>query len=573
MEYVDGEDLSRLLRRIGTARARQGRRHRARHRRGTDGRAREGHPPSRSQAGERDDRLARRRADHGLRPRPRRRRGRRHDLRHARVHGAGAARRRQPATVQSDLYALGLVMYELFTGKRAHNARTLPERVRDIDQRDHDAVEHHPRHRSGGRADHPALSLERSRAAAALRARGDRGAARRRSARGGDGGGRNAVAAHRRRRGNGRKSVARRGLVAPRRHRDSLRACSRTSAASAVSAGTRRPCRRRRSFTIAPPQFSGRTASRRRESRSPRSWSAARSTPGCTKPTAGPRSDTGPIRSSTGSSTASRASNPNGWRGRPSGPARTSIEMDGHGRLVFLQAIPKSGRSIEERRLERAAAIGGIRERASSARRHRDSSPSGAVRHAAALAGNLSRRRHADSRGGGLVPRYADVSARSPDRGTTSTNPMKDMPFSSSGTAGLFLAWVVVPIIALIGVLLAWRNLHLRRGDRQGALRMAAVVFVCVLTALAAGADAHARPWRGRRDLRRLRCTGAFQRGGVLHLLHRRGAVHPPALADAADRLGAPDRRSGSRSDGRTRRDDRHHRRAWPVRPSRSDRS
>ena len=37
-----------------------------------------------------------------------------------------------PATVQSDLYALGLVMYELFTGKRAHSARTLPERAREI---------------------------------------------------------------------------------------------------------------------------------------------------------------------------------------------------------------------------------------------------------------------------------------------------------------------------------------------------------------------------------------------------------------------------------------------------------
>jgi Protein kinase domain len=38
----------------------------------------------------------------------------------------------QPATVQSDLYALGLVMYELFTGKRAHSSRTMPERVREL---------------------------------------------------------------------------------------------------------------------------------------------------------------------------------------------------------------------------------------------------------------------------------------------------------------------------------------------------------------------------------------------------------------------------------------------------------
>jgi serine/threonine-protein kinase len=37
----------------------------------------------------------------------------------------------EPATVQSDLYALGLVMYELFTGKAAHAARTMRERLRD----------------------------------------------------------------------------------------------------------------------------------------------------------------------------------------------------------------------------------------------------------------------------------------------------------------------------------------------------------------------------------------------------------------------------------------------------------
>jgi hypothetical protein len=37
----------------------------------------------------------------------------------------------EPATAQSDLYAVGLVMYELFTGKAAHAARTMRERVRD----------------------------------------------------------------------------------------------------------------------------------------------------------------------------------------------------------------------------------------------------------------------------------------------------------------------------------------------------------------------------------------------------------------------------------------------------------
>ena len=33
----------------------------------------------------------------------------------------------RPATIKSDIYALGLVLFEIFTGKRAHEAKTLQE--------------------------------------------------------------------------------------------------------------------------------------------------------------------------------------------------------------------------------------------------------------------------------------------------------------------------------------------------------------------------------------------------------------------------------------------------------------
>jgi serine/threonine protein kinase len=35
----------------------------------------------------------------------------------------------QPATVRSDIYALGLVLFEIFTGTRAYEAKTLQELV------------------------------------------------------------------------------------------------------------------------------------------------------------------------------------------------------------------------------------------------------------------------------------------------------------------------------------------------------------------------------------------------------------------------------------------------------------
>jgi hypothetical protein len=126
MEYVDGEDLASLLRRIGRipqdkaiAIARQlcaG--IAAAHERGVL--HRDLKPANVMLDGEGDVRIT----DFGL----------------AVAAGATAAVRAgtpqymapeqligQPATIKTDLYALGLILFEIFTGRRAHDAKTLPD--------------------------------------------------------------------------------------------------------------------------------------------------------------------------------------------------------------------------------------------------------------------------------------------------------------------------------------------------------------------------------------------------------------------------------------------------------------
>ena len=130
MEYVDGEDLASLLRRIGRLPPTRRSSSRGSSVPALRPRTSVGVLHRDLEAGERHDRRPRRRQDHRLRARVFSEQIPRDEISGTPAYMAPEQLAGRPATVASDVYSLGLVLYEMFTGMPAFAPGSAADRAR-----------------------------------------------------------------------------------------------------------------------------------------------------------------------------------------------------------------------------------------------------------------------------------------------------------------------------------------------------------------------------------------------------------------------------------------------------------
>jgi serine/threonine-protein kinase len=399
------------------------------------------------------------------------------------------------ASVQSDLYALGLVMYELFTGKRVHNAHTLPERLRDMSSdittpssviRDIDplierlilrCLHHDPAQRPRSARD-VIHALPGGDPLAAAMAAGETPSPRIVAAAGAEGTLRPAVAW-----GLLALTIALMGGLLLLTRRDGFLRTTVSRAPLEVQAA--RAADVLRGLGIPAQEFAvhGLEANPRytawiyTHDSSPRRWERLRR--GLPAVTFWLREESEPLLDSRIGAT------PKATREAPPQllPGSVSAETDSRGRLVSLRAIATDRWKPQALRWESLLAAAGMANAKLAPSEPRMMPPSFADARAAWTGthpddGTPIRIEAAASRG---VPVFFRILAPWDEVDTRD-----QVPF---GGTSFGLVLIVFSFTAItLGALLAWRNLRQRRGDRAGAIRVGAAVFIatflsCVLFA------------------------------------------------------------------------------------------